>query len=185
MFTVFPGTDDDMLLDLHKVFILVFFPECKTISVSILSQLNSLSARAGYPAVASTMENQHKWLSLNAPFACVSLLWGVRTCAWCVYMRVRQYKPFLPTMLLRLSVNVCAGVRTCMHVWSKSPWQLYPAWQRPIKILLAANEGIAKGDAHTNVAATHTDTHTHTHTHTLHSSNWLLLQWAPAELNEA
>lgn len=51
-------TDD--VLALHKVFILVFLPECKTISVSILSQLNSLSVRASYPAVASTMENQHK-----------------------------------------------------------------------------------------------------------------------------
>lgn len=74
MFTVFPGTDDDMLLAFHKVFILVFLPECKTIAVSILSQLNSLSVRAGYPAVASTMENQHKRLSLNALFACVALL---------------------------------------------------------------------------------------------------------------
>lgn len=124
--------------------------------MTILSQLNSLWVRPSNSAVTSTMKNQHKWLSLwTPPHVYVLLLWG------CAFLRdvstcVRQYKPCRPTMLLWLSVYVRVGMRLCVHVWSSSPWQLYPAWHGPIKILLAASEGIARRAVHANAAATHT-----------------------------
>lgn len=109
IFVMFPGIDEEMVFALHKMFILVYLPESKTVSMSILSQINSLSVRAS--------SCQHHGESTQVivsqrPLMCVSYC----TCVRCIYMSVRQYKTCLPIVFLRLSVYVCVGVHTCVHV---------------------------------------------------------------------
>lgn len=143
-------------LAVHRLLLLVFCHDVKqylwlSCPNLIASEWGPVIQLSPAPWRISTSDclSEHPLMCMSYCSGGCAFLCDVSTC-------MRQYKPCRPTMLLWLSVYVRVGMRLCVHVWSSSPWQLYPAWHGPIKILLAAREGIARRAVLANAAATHT-----------------------------